>query len=319
VHEELFQHVRDPNQLKLSLVSLLENVVLVTFHEPTSIVYSLNHGEMADVRALLKAKRQEARISHPLASYNSAGALRCLACDTTLKQSAAWNGHLGSKSHRVNVSRLREEEARREEEERLARKRKATPETANFDAESLPPNDDDEGSESDPADSATQKKRKTDAQGTFPNDFFSDPDRALPTPMDDDSDQEDAQVPAPAVDPSSTADPEWEAFQRYINAPSMKESDERETFDRATVFAEPELVPEAQGMPNNSTTDAAASPPAVSEEDVQRVREQEERELIMDRLMEEERAQEEADAKVTSLKARLDYIRQRRDAARHRK
>ncbi len=36
----------------------------------------------------------------------------------------------------------------------------------------------------------------------------------------------------------------------------------------------------------------------------------------MDRLLEEERAQEEADAKVTMLKSRLDVLKRQRQAAR---
>ena len=83
---------------------------------------------MSDVRALLKAKRQEARITHPLASYTSAGQLRCIACGTAVKHASAWEGHVGSKAHRTNAARLRQEQARaaqREQEERdleLARK-----------------------------------------------------------------------------------------------------------------------------------------------------------------------------------------------------
>lgn len=42
---------------------------------------------------------------------------------------------------------------------------------------------------------------------------------------------------------------------------------------------------------------------------------QEERELVMDRLIEEERAQEDADAKVNALKSRLEAIKLKRAAA----
>ena len=89
---------------------------------------------MADVRALLKAKRQEARITHPLASYTSAGQLRCVACGTAVKHASAWEGHVGSKAHRTNAARLRQEQARqaaaeeaeREREQQESLKRKAT-------------------------------------------------------------------------------------------------------------------------------------------------------------------------------------------------
>ena len=76
---------------------------------------------MSSARALLRAKRQEARVTHPLASYTSAGQLRCLACGTIVKQSFSWEGHVGSKAHRMAAARLREEEHRREAEERAKR------------------------------------------------------------------------------------------------------------------------------------------------------------------------------------------------------
>jgi zinc finger protein 830 len=47
---------------------------------------------MSDARALLKAKRQEARVTHSLAAYNSSGQLRCLACGTLVKHASAWEG-----------------------------------------------------------------------------------------------------------------------------------------------------------------------------------------------------------------------------------
>src|SRR6266567_2500949 len=62
---------------------------------------------MADVRALLKAKRQEARISHPYAAYNASGQLKCSVCGLVIKYGSAWEGHLGSKIHRTNVARMR--------------------------------------------------------------------------------------------------------------------------------------------------------------------------------------------------------------------
>ena len=65
-----------------------------------------------DVRALLKAKREEVRITHPLAAYGAGGQLRCSACGTPVKPASAWEGHVGSKAHRLAVARMREAEAR---------------------------------------------------------------------------------------------------------------------------------------------------------------------------------------------------------------
>ena len=54
----------------------------------------------------------------------------------------------------------------------------------------------------------------------------------------------------------------------------------------------------------------------LDEEAKRRRKEQEERELIMDRLLEEEQAQEEADARVSVLKSKLEALKRNREAAR---
>lgn len=55
---------------------------------------------------------------------------------------------------------------------------------------------------------------------------------------------------------------------------------------------------------------------AMDEEALRRRKAEEERELIMDRLMDEERAQEEADARVTVLKSKLETLRKQRELLR---
>ncbi|KAJ7052525.1 hypothetical protein C8F01DRAFT_1221869 [Mycena amicta] len=247
---------------------------------------------MADVRALLKAKREETRVSHPLASYTN-GQLRCIACGP-VKQASAWDGHVGSKIHRTNVARLREEERqqeverrkREEEEEERARrsvangKRKAEPDMDDSDTES--------------------KRRKVD--NGFPADFFSDPSRAPPPTFDDEEPEQ------PSIDA------EWERFQRDVVNVSEPGDVRRDTYDSATVMAEPELVVEnLEGLPQQEA-EAEASKPK-SEDQLRREKEQDERELIMDRLLEEERAQEEADMKVTMLRNRMEALMRKRDAA----
>src|SRR5258708_16499399 len=81
---------------------------------------------MADVRALLKAKRQEVRITHPYAAYGGANgaSLRCTACGVAIKVASAWEGHWGSKAHRVAVANLKSKE--QEEEEAAPPRRRAT-------------------------------------------------------------------------------------------------------------------------------------------------------------------------------------------------
>jgi zinc finger protein 830 len=271
---------------------------------------------MTDVRALLKAKRQEARITHPLASYNQAGQLRCVACGTLVKHTSAWEGHLGSKAHRTNVARLKEEKAREEqrlkehqEQEQVARgKRKAEEQSPDLSEES---------------DDGETKRRKIDAgklrakSTEFPVDFFSDPSRApLPPQSDEEEDEEpadDPSKPPPPVTPPSVVDLEYERFQReLLNGPDFLE-----TYERATVIVEPDLVPEStEGLPMRDGAGGQESDLAQkqSEDAMRKQKEQDERELIMDRLLEEERVQEEADMKVTVMKTKLEALKKRREA-----
>ncbi|KAK0450004.1 hypothetical protein EV421DRAFT_1777968 [Armillaria borealis] len=264
---------------------------------------------MADVRALLKAKRQEARISHPLASYSSSGQLRCSACGTIVKHSSAWEGHLGSKTHRTTVARLKEEE-RKKEEQRLKEE-----EEKNKISLGKRKSADDE--DMDVADEPAAKKAKSsNAPPGFPADFFSDPSLApAPTAYEGGSDDEALPEKPPAAAPQnrpSGIDEEWERFQRdVINAPEYQD-----TYENATVFAEPVMVSETpEGFPAQEIEAVAADTTHLDEEERRKQKEQDERELIMDRLLDEEQAQEEADMKVTVMKSRLDALKKQRAAA----
>ena len=287
---------------------------------------------MADVRALLKAKRQEARITHPLASYTSAGQLRCVACGTAVKHASAWEGHVGSKAHRTNAARLRQEQARqaaaeeaeREREQQESLKRKATEMEVDEADDSVDAMGDDDAD-----DGAHLKKRRVESGGpsavaaaknALPADFFSDPSMA-PPPREDGDDDEEESPPAgagAAAAPTAAGDAldlEWQKFQQsVINAP-----DYQDTYDRATVAAEPMLAEEIpQGFPGGEAGadgEEPAKEDVLDEEGLRRKREQEDRELIMDRLLEEEQAQEEADARVSALKTKLEALKQRREAA----
>ncbi|CAK5276045.1 unnamed protein product [Mycena citricolor] len=269
---------------------------------------------MADVRALLKAKREEARISHPLASYNTNGQLRCIACGP-VKHASAWEGHLGSKAHRTNVARLREEERRREaervrqeeQEEDERRRRLAS-------GKRRQEEDDTEDADMEDVQQPESKRQRVDAGpggDSFPADFFSDPSRAAPAPPSDD---EDEQQPLPAALPTASAAPaldaEWERFQReVVNVP-----DHMETYDNATVMAEAQLVDTLEGLPSQNAEEEPMDD-AAEQEEKRRQREVDERELIMDRLLEEERAQEEADMKVVVMKNKLEALKRKREAA----
>jgi len=262
---------------------------------------------MSDVRSLLKAKRQEIRIDHPLASYTSNGQLRCSVCETNIKHPSAWDGHLGSKTHRTNAARVREEEKRRKElelEEEAKRLKRKAPEDGM-----------DEGFTS-----TAKKSRVASAPQSstlnLPSDFFSDPSRVPLASFNDSDDEDETGEAAATTKPTdggrdSTLDQEWLQFQQsVINAPG----NDAATYDRATIFSEPVLISDpSEGFPTHD--DAHASPVTKVDGDERRQKDQEERELIMDRLMDEERAQEEADMKVTIMKSKLAALRKKREAS----
>jgi len=274
---------------------------------------------MSDARSLLRARKADAtsRINHPYAAYNASGQLRCTVCVIAIKNATAWAGHLGSKIHRTNVAQLKAKQA--ESEAKVAGKRKE------------PEPDSHSVSEEATADGSANKKRRRPTE--FPADFFSDPNHPVPDP--DDEEIEDANGnPPPPTPPEKAAeksviDLEWEEFQRtVINAPapivtdpkSLLEETKLEGWNRATVFAEAELAPEVpEGFPERTTDQSGTAPKEeareLTEEEKAQEKAQDERELIMDRLLAEEQAQEDADNRVAVLKARLDGIRKRKEAA----
>jgi len=135
-------------------------------------------------------------------------------------------------------------------------------------------------------------------------------------PADDDEDEYVEDRPRTSAATPNTApdtlDLEWEKFQQSVLNPP----DAHETYQRATLIAEPVLADEVpEGFPPRQETTAVAEPEVVDEEGLRRKKEQEERELIMDRLLDEEQAQEEADAKVSLLKSKMDALKKRREAA----
>ncbi|KAG8739764.1 hypothetical protein FRC10_005189 [Ceratobasidium sp. 414] len=261
---------------------------------------------MSDARSLLrraKAAESEKRIDHPLALYNSSGQLRCAACGTAIKPHA-WEGHVGSKAHRTQAARLRAEE-----EKERARKRKVAEEVEVMEVE-----EDAEGKrrrvdEPEPVAAPPQQ-----AAGGFPADFFSDPSRAPPVVGAEDDDADESMPPPSAANPSSLDD-EFAAFAKAVLQPTLKATS-ADVYEQATMVAEPELFNNAaDGFPASVTGaavdgDGAQEEPEEETEAQKRRRlEQEERELIMDRLRDEELAQEEADDRVTRLKARLEAVR----------
>ena len=263
---------------------------------------------MSDVRALLKAKRQEVRVSHPLASYSEkTGLLKCSVCHTIIKHASAWDGHIGSKNHRTNVARLKEEERLRDtqrEQERARGKRKVEAERDGEGGKRRKVENDEYN------DAASPPQGQSD--GEFPGDFFSDLSRAPLPPISDDS-EDDVEVTASQMKPVSLLDLEWDKFQQAVLNPP----DKRETYDRATIFAEPELASEIpEGFPPQQLDDPEVDALGKTDsEQARKQKDQDEKELIMDRLMDEEAAQEEADMRVALVKGRLEALKKKREAA----
>jgi zinc finger protein 830 len=275
---------------------------------------------MSDVRALLRAKRQEARINHPYASYSSSGQLKCSICGTAVKHASAWEGHLGSKAHRTNVVRYREEERLERENSKMQIFKEPSEHEATADQE-------EEGHSSSKrrtpddvlADEHAGKRRKVNKEN-LPTDFFSDPSHASVL-LSDGSDEEDPAIetsqPQPSPEaPKNAIDLEYELFQRELS----KTTDSPDLYNRATVFAEPVAAStNFQGFPAMDPKTKENELVGPTEEEIRQKRDQDERELIMDRLLEEERAQEDADTRVLLLKNKVELLRKKRQEARVKK
>lgn len=270
---------------------------------------------MSNVRALLKAKRQEARINHPHASYNSAGQLKCSICGTTVKHASAWEGHLGSKAHRTNVLRQREEERLEREKSKMQISNAEDQDTGQEDHTAFSIK---RKSPEEVVDEPAEKRRKVEHQA-IPTGFFSDPSRA-PVLLSDDSDEDGSstEIAQPQL-PKTEIDLEYERFQMELT----KTTDPLDLFNRATILADPVAVPtDILGFPTinpDTKEDKSAESIGSKEEEVRRKRDQEEKELIMDRLLDEERAQEDADTRVLLLKNKIDTLRKKRQEARDKK
>jgi zinc finger protein 830 len=288
---------------------------------------------MSDARALLRAKRQaeESRISHPYASYTSSKQLKCNVCDVIVKHASAWEGHLGSKGHRTVLAQLRKQH---EQQQQRQRELEAAAAAASLEDRVV----EDEGGQgkgvpgkrkaSVSGEDLEAKKRRTgsEAQGSsggFPTDFFSDPNRQIPVSNDDDEGEEgdtmavdSGSAQQPVAEAKTAVDEEYERFQRELmsmqeKAPAVAK---HEAFARATVVAEEELFTEQQKSGFDLSGDGQEE--KVEEETDEQKRErkaQEERELIMDRLLEEERLQEDCDLRVASMKARVEALKKKRE------
>ncbi|PFH45252.1 hypothetical protein AMATHDRAFT_51742 [Amanita thiersii Skay4041] len=248
---------------------------------------------MVDVRALLKTKRQEARISHPFASYHPTGQLRCTACGITVKHPSAWEGHLGSKTHRTAVAQLKETRTKKERQDQ------------GDNPESMPVSQTKkrERTQPDLLDNSLKKRRLSRVGSSdLPTDFFS---QHLEVEYPSSAQERDNDTKGRLADTLSTdLESEYERFQREV----VSMPDYSETYDRATLVVDAQIY---DNFPKTLRTDDKPSQGALNAEDRNSV---EERHLILDRLMDEERAQEEADLRISSMRKRLEAVRRKRQA-----
>lgn len=182
---------------------------------------------------------------------------------------------------------------------------------------------------------------QSSSSSAFPADFFSDVSRAIPISSEDEDENDnessshlanqthstppESQFITSQPLPSTSIDDEYEAFQRAIQKAAQPKPPDPSTIARATITAEAELFEEVPaGFPpsvldrNDEGAPSSAAAADLEEDETEidkfKRKELEDRELVIDRLLEEERAQEDADSKVSALKARLEAIKQKRAA-----
>ncbi|CEH14420.1 hypothetical protein CBOM_02270 [Ceraceosorus bombacis] len=234
-------------------------------------------------------------ISDPYAVYVGRNrALRCKACDASIKHEALWSSHASSKSHRGNVTRLKAE-LREAEEQRLA-----------DEARSELVDDAAAGTETDRKRTAEELESESSALGIAGRSDASESKRQRTTHSSHD-------------DQRMEEEDEWARFQaEVLNAPSTSESGVAKYVD-STIEVAPVLRSQNGSVPSQS--EQAQQPEeidqvgAVETEEEKRERlDKEAKEEIYARMEEEQRLQDEADERVTALRARLDRFKAVRSA-----
>ncbi|UOH84497.1 hypothetical protein LQV05_001298 [Cryptococcus neoformans] len=254
-----------------------------------------------DAKSLLRAKKAEARINHPYATYNVSGVLRCSICAVPVKQ---WDAHLLTKQHRTSVAR---EKAEREKSERAKRPRPETEVVAGSSSkrpkvtqQPQPPSGEDSYDED-------------DGPSSLPEGFFSAKNRPAPEPKSEASaSASPSTAPGPAI-AARTGDAELDDFLASL-------AEDSSAPDASAVAAPPTAISQAQAnnatkrkttykqdiIPGQASYEAAPvrivqageeqqeeqkEEPEESEAERRERLQREEREDIMARLEEEERAQ----------------------------
>ncbi|WVR07954.1 hypothetical protein IAU60_004997 [Kwoniella sp. DSM 27419] len=264
-----------------------------------------------DARSLLRAKKAEARITHPYAAYNAAGVLRCSVCAVPVKQ---WDAHLLTKQHRTSVAR-----DKAEKEKAAAKAQQKRPAETSF------------GEASGSKRARVQGSEPSNAPAGLPAGFFSSGSGSALPDGDDDDDDEDDQGEKPSASavtapPAKTGDAELDDFLSSLDddagrgepsvaatAPTAAaQSARRKTYKEVIPGqASYEAAPVRIAPPTEQEQEQEPEPEESEQEKRARI-EREEKEEIVLRLEEEERAQEDADSRVAQLKARMEVLKKRR-------
>ncbi|WWC73820.1 uncharacterized protein I206_107792 [Kwoniella pini CBS 10737] len=270
-----------------------------------------------DAKSLLRAKKAEARITHPYAAYNAAGVLRCSICAVPVKQ---WDAHLLTKQHRQSAARekAQHEKAKSTPAAQIKNTKRPLSDTLNTTGESSKRSKTDQ--------IQAQDEEEDEDKPNLPAGFFSSGNKPKsPSPELDDEIQA-----GPSTKNEPTGDTELDDFLSSLNDDSTisvpttisnttitnsgltngRRKTYKEIIPSQTSYeaAPVRIIPIDESLPQQEEE------PEESEQERKERLEREEREEIVARLEEEERAQEDADSRVASLKARMEMLKKRREA-----
>ncbi|CAK9783262.1 hypothetical protein CC85DRAFT_325137 [Cutaneotrichosporon oleaginosum] len=250
-----------------------------------------------DAKSLLRAKKAAARIEHPHATYSAAGQLRCSICAVPVKQ---WDAHLLTKAHRQSVAREKKEAAAREKKRAAPAEEEGSSKRARIEEapSKLPPGFFEAGHEPQVEEEDTEGARRGDDK-------------------EEEGKNEEEKETGREGEKGPDADAELDAFLASLNdepePTALEPTKKRRTYKEqeedgvASYSAAPQLVKDGE--------EREPTPEPEETEAERRARiAREEREEVLARLEEEQRAQEDADARVDALKARMEALKKKREA-----
>jgi len=272
-----------------------------------------------DARSLLRAKKAESRIEHPHATYTGAGQLRCSICAIpgtscspltplarpgNLRAVKQWDAHLLTKQHRASVTREKQSQSsktkRPAEEAGSSSKRARTEEVvkssilpAGFFSGGTGPtivaDEDDDDEEEEASAPAKAKVEAGPSTGQATSKATTTPAMA-PTANNQTGDEELDSFLASLAEPDSTTNDDIPESETAPTAATQKSNTKKSSYrDIIPGQASYEAAP-IRNIPKDQEVEPE---PEVEESEAEKRARiaREEREEIMDRLEEEERAQ----------------------------